>query len=214
MNSRNKYDHRRAAPGGYLCSGAKPFAQDRTDVQLAHELIGEVAAELEWTADRRRTLYPSWDITAPDDSGHSLYVTYASGRLHITGAYPPDCHSVAHVADMPSIGVSANRSAQAITAEVRRRLLPNYWKPFAAVAKARESENRHRKRTEAEANRLGAILDDTRAMEYANYSTTLYARAGEITATLRVQAGTTCMDLRSVPATLAADILTLIRRAA
>lgn len=213
MGRRNRHDHRRPAPGGYLSSSRDPIAQTRTDVHLAHELIPKIAAELGWTATMRKVHYLWWTLAAPGDTGHALEITYASGKFAIRGAYPPGSNEWINVANMPSIGVSAHRSAEDIAADIRRRLLPNYWEPFAKVKDARDAHDVSRQRCEANAARLSMILPGSRLHPYANHGAMIYVYGAGLSATVRVQAANSQLTLTGIPTDLAADILALIRTA-
>lgn len=180
----------------------------------AGEVLNAVAAGMNWSIKRRDTCYLAWEMTSRSKSRYGLEITYSKGRFQITGTYPPDSGSSANVADMPTITVSAARPAEAIKAEIIRRLLPRYWRPFERVAKAKAAEERYRERTEREAAKLASIYDGASAMPYANASCMLYMRPGGLDATVMVHGGTASMDLRSIPAEVAAKVLAVLKDAA
>jgi hypothetical protein len=83
-----------------------------------------------------------WRFEIIDGCGHGLYFRLEKDRFKIDGMFPRQkCR--AWLEDYKDIGVSAERSAKDIAADIKRRLIPHYLKAYE-TALLRYAENQEK----------------------------------------------------------------------
>lgn len=97
-----------------------------------------------WKVSRLRA--PSdWRHEIIDGQGRELFFRVEKNKFKIMGCFPAD-RCEAHSSDYTSIGVSINRPAQDIAADIKRRLLPHYLEQWPKTVK-RYQETKAREET-------------------------------------------------------------------
>ena len=121
----------------------------------------------------------------------------------------------AYLPDRPSINVSESRSASAIAADIKRRLLPNAIDYAERCRAALETANDHAAALAANVATLAAALGDSPTDRHGEINTRLRAYTsnaggwGDFTANHRGESWT--LDLHSVPTATAIKIAALLR---
>ena len=187
--------------------------------QIARNLSDETAS---WKVIERNTAYvyvkssQGITISIGCDGLYWSNPSLQGKRLEVHGVYPHDCfnHPYYTVGALPKIGISADRSASQIAADIRRRLLPSVIEHSDLAREWAAKTLRDHRNKEAILKRL---IKAGSGSPFGGFSSDPSYRAGQTwrcdprwTATVEYH-GNVNLELRDVSPAMASRILKMIK---